>query len=128
MPHLGYAKHDPAGRDGGNSRNGHRPGPCSSTRALVEDAGEQRDERVAFGGPQGVQDVVLNPCQSRVQFLEPLSPGAGQGDQVATPVAGIWGARDVALFCQLIEHCVHVALVDSAPSAYPRLAVRAEFV
>ena len=22
--HLGYAKHDPAGRDGGNSRNGHR--------------------------------------------------------------------------------------------------------
>ncbi len=23
--HLGYGKHDPAGRDGGNSRNGHRP-------------------------------------------------------------------------------------------------------
>ena len=23
--HLGYARHDPAGRDGGNSRNGHRP-------------------------------------------------------------------------------------------------------
>ena len=22
--HLGYEKHDPAGRDGGNSRNGHR--------------------------------------------------------------------------------------------------------
>ena len=22
--HLGYAKHDPVGRDGGNSRNGHR--------------------------------------------------------------------------------------------------------
>src|SRR2546421_10813810 len=22
--HLGYGKHDPAGRDGGNSRNGHR--------------------------------------------------------------------------------------------------------
>ena len=22
--HLGYAKHDPAGRDGGNSRNGQR--------------------------------------------------------------------------------------------------------
>jgi putative transposase len=22
--HLGYAKHDPAGRNGGNSRNGHR--------------------------------------------------------------------------------------------------------
>jgi putative transposase len=24
--HLGYAKHDPAGRDDGNSRNGHRAG------------------------------------------------------------------------------------------------------
>lgn len=24
--HLGYAKHDPAGRDGGNSGNGHRAG------------------------------------------------------------------------------------------------------
>ena len=23
--HLGYPKHHPAGRDGGNSRNGHRP-------------------------------------------------------------------------------------------------------
>ena len=23
--HLGYVKHDPAGRDGGNSRNGRRP-------------------------------------------------------------------------------------------------------
>src|SRR5438876_10057037 len=22
--HLGYSRHDPAGRDGGNSRNGHR--------------------------------------------------------------------------------------------------------
>jgi transposase-like protein len=22
--HLGYAQHEPAGRDGGNSRNGHR--------------------------------------------------------------------------------------------------------
>jgi putative transposase len=27
--HLGYGKHDPAGRDGGNSRNGHRARPCA---------------------------------------------------------------------------------------------------
>ena len=27
--HLGYGKHDPAGRNGGNSRNGHRARPCS---------------------------------------------------------------------------------------------------
>ena len=27
--HLGYKKDDPAGRNGGNSRNGHRARPCS---------------------------------------------------------------------------------------------------
>jgi putative transposase len=26
--HLGYASGDPAGRNGGNSRNGHRARPC----------------------------------------------------------------------------------------------------
>jgi putative transposase len=26
--HLGYEPHDPAGRDGGNSRNGTRTRPC----------------------------------------------------------------------------------------------------
>lgn len=26
--HLGYAKHDPTGRDGGNPRNGTRSRPC----------------------------------------------------------------------------------------------------
>src|SRR5512142_2680768 len=31
--HLGYAKHDPAGRDGGNSRNGHR------AKTLLTDVG-----------------------------------------------------------------------------------------
>src|SRR5215831_12738957 len=31
--HLGYARHDPAGRDGGNSRNGHRP------KTVVTDVG-----------------------------------------------------------------------------------------
>ena len=31
--HLGYAKHDPAGRDGANSRNGQRP------KTLVTEAG-----------------------------------------------------------------------------------------
>ncbi|MDA3642198.1 transposase, partial [Mycobacterium xenopi] len=31
--HLGYAKHDPAGRDGGNSRNGAR------TKTVLTDVG-----------------------------------------------------------------------------------------
>jgi len=34
--HLGYAKHDPAGRDGGNSLNGHR------ARAVLINAGSSR--------------------------------------------------------------------------------------
>jgi hypothetical protein len=31
--HLGYSKHDPDGRNGGKSRNGHREGPCSPAPA-----------------------------------------------------------------------------------------------
>jgi transposase-like protein len=31
--HLGYGRHDPAGRDGGNSRNGHR------TKTVITEAG-----------------------------------------------------------------------------------------
>jgi putative transposase len=31
--HLGYAKHDPAGRDGGNSRNGTR------TKTVITEVG-----------------------------------------------------------------------------------------
>jgi Transposase, Mutator family len=33
--HLGYAKHDPAGRDGGNSRNGHRAKTVLTEAGLV---------------------------------------------------------------------------------------------
>jgi len=32
--HLGYGKHDPAGRDGGNSRNGQRD------KTVLTDAGK----------------------------------------------------------------------------------------
>ncbi len=34
--HLGYARHDPAGRDGGNSRNGHRPKTLITETGPVE--------------------------------------------------------------------------------------------
>jgi putative transposase len=34
--HLGYGKHDPAGRDGGNSRNGHRTKNVLTEAGLVE--------------------------------------------------------------------------------------------
>jgi transposase-like protein len=34
--HLGYGKHDPAGRDGGNSRNGYRAGNCRQEAAAAD--------------------------------------------------------------------------------------------
>ena len=46
--HLGYGKHDPAGRDGGNSRNGHR------AKTVITDTGPveitvPRDRDSSFG-------------------------------------------------------------------------------
>jgi transposase-like protein len=34
--HLGYGKHDPVGRDGGNSRNGHRSKTVTTDVGPVE--------------------------------------------------------------------------------------------
>ena len=57
--HLGYARHDPAGRDGGNSRNGHRAktvlteaGPVERVHSRVR-VGRWR-QLVAGFGSQGV--------------------------------------------------------------------------
>jgi hypothetical protein len=69
----------------GTPVTGTGPGPCSSARALVEDAGEQRDERVAFGGRQGVQDVVLLQEAGGRYGADLLADPAG--DQPAAPRA-----------------------------------------
>jgi Transposase, Mutator family len=46
--HLGYAKHDPAGRDGGNSRNGHRAKTVLTEAGPVEiDMPRDRDSSFA---------------------------------------------------------------------------------
>jgi transposase-like protein len=46
--HLGYAKHDPAGRDGGNSRNGHRAKTVLTEAGPVEiDVPRDRDASFA---------------------------------------------------------------------------------
>ena len=66
--HLGYAKHDPAGRDGGNSRNGHRAKTVLTDVGPVEiDVPRDRDASFA---PQivakrqrrlgGVDDMVIS--------------------------------------------------------------------
>src|ERR1700682_410056 len=40
--HLGYGKHDPAGRDGGNSRNGRRRENCLNERGAARPRGQLR--------------------------------------------------------------------------------------
>src|SRR5690348_16032938 len=47
--HLGYGKHDPAGRDGGNSRNGHRAKTVITEAGPVEiDVPRDRDASFAL--------------------------------------------------------------------------------
>ena len=45
--HLGYSKHDPAGRNGGNSRNGYR-GKSVITEAGPVDISVPRDRESSF--------------------------------------------------------------------------------
>src|SRR5512142_2605813 len=66
--HLGYGKHDPAGRDGGNSRNGHRAKTVLTDTGPV-DISVPRDRGSSFE-PQivakrqrrltGVEDMVIS--------------------------------------------------------------------
>ncbi len=66
--HLGYEKHDPAGRNGGNSRNGHR-GKTLLTEAGPVEVSVPRDRDSSFG-PRiaakrqrrltGVEDLVIS--------------------------------------------------------------------
>ena len=66
--HLGYAKHDPAGRDGGNSRNGHRSKTVLTEAGPVEiDVPRDRDasfEPRLVGKRQrrlsGIEDLVIS--------------------------------------------------------------------
>jgi transposase-like protein len=66
--HLGYAKHDPAGRDGGNSRNGHRAKTVITEAGPVE-ISVPRDRDSSFEPKlvakrqrrlSGVEDMVIS--------------------------------------------------------------------
>jgi putative transposase len=87
--HLGYAKHDPAGRDGGNSRNGHRAKTVLTDAGPVEiDIPRDRDSSFA---PKivakrqrrlgGVDDLVISL----------VAKGLTTGE-VQAHLAGIYGA------------------------------------
>ena len=66
--HLGYAKHDPAGRDGGNSRNGHRAKTVLTEAGPVEisvprDRESSFDPRIVAKRQRrltGVEDLVIS--------------------------------------------------------------------
>ena len=53
--HLGYGKHDPAGRDGSNSRNGHRAKTVLTDTGPVEIT-VPRDRDSSFEPPTGGGD------------------------------------------------------------------------
>ncbi len=66
--HLGYGKHDPAGRSGENSRNGHRAKTVLTEAGPVE-ISVPRDQDFSFGPKivakrqrrlTGVEDMVIS--------------------------------------------------------------------
>jgi putative transposase len=81
--HLGYAKHDPAGRDGGNSRNGHR------AKTVLTDVGPvqvdvPRDRDSSFAPAivakrqrrlTGVDDLVISLADEPACRRGPGAPG-----------------------------------------------------
>ena len=52
--HLGYDKHDPAGRDGGNSRNGYRP------KTVLTEVGRSRSTSLGTGTPRSSRGPSAN--------------------------------------------------------------------
>jgi putative transposase len=88
--HLGYGKHDPAGRDGGNSRNGAR------TKTVLTDVGPvevaiPRDRDGSF------EPQIVSKRQRRLSGIEPLvislsAKGLTHGE-ICAHLAEVYGAR-----------------------------------
>src|ERR1700722_20865248 len=88
--HLGYAKHDPAGRDGGNSRNGHRAKTVLTETGPVEiDVPRDRDASFA--------PVIVAKRQRRLTGVEDMvislsAKGLTHGE-IAAHLQEIYGAE-----------------------------------
>src|SRR5436305_10848352 len=88
--HLGYGKHDPAGRDGGNSRNGHR------TKNVLTEAGPveismPRDRDASF------EPKIVAKRQRRLTGIDELvislsAKGLTHGE-IAAHLAEVYGAE-----------------------------------
>jgi putative transposase len=88
--HLGYGKYDPAGRDGGNSRNGTRP------KTLVTEAGPVEIE-VPRDRESSFEPVIVAKRQRRLSGIDDLvislsAKGLTHGE-ISAHLAEIYGAQ-----------------------------------
>src|SRR5919205_1542717 len=88
--HLGYGKHDPAGRNGGNSRNGARP------KTLVTEAGPVEIE-VPRDRESSFEPVIVGKRQRRLSGIDNLvvslsAKGLTHGE-ISAHLAEIYGAE-----------------------------------
>src|SRR5215831_8422169 len=88
--HLGYARHDPAGRDGGNSRNGHRPKTVLTEAGPVE-ISVPRDRDASF------EPKIVAKRQRRLSGVEDMvislsAKGLTHGE-IAAHLAEVYGAE-----------------------------------
>jgi putative transposase len=88
--HLGYAKHDPAGRDGGNSRNGHRAKTVLTDTGPVE-ISVPRDRDSSF------EPKIVAKRQRRLTGIDemviPLSAKGLTHGEIAAHLAEVYGAE-----------------------------------
>jgi transposase-like protein len=88
--HLGYAKHDPAGRNGGNSRNGTR------SKTVVTEAGPVEIE-VPRDRESSFEPVIVGKRQRRLSGIDDLvislsAKGLTHGE-ISAHLAEIYGAE-----------------------------------
>jgi len=88
--HLGYSRHDPAGRDGGNSRNGHR------VKTLLTAAGPV-DITVPRDRDSSFEPKIVAKRQRRLTGVEDLvislsAKGLTHGE-IAAHLAEVYGAE-----------------------------------
>jgi putative transposase len=88
--HLGYAKHDPAGRDGGNSRNGHR------SKAVLTDTGPVQIE-VPRDRDASFEPKLVGKRQRRLSGIDDLvislsAKGLTHGE-ICAHLAEVYGAE-----------------------------------
>jgi transposase-like protein len=88
--HLGYGKHDPAGRNGGNSRNGSRP------KTVLTEAGPLEIE-VPRDRESSFEPVIVAKRQRRLSGIDDLvislsAKGLTHGE-ISAHLAEIYGAE-----------------------------------